>query len=491
MSFKNILSLFICLIAFSSCSKWIDVKPTDRLSEDALFQDASGYLKALNGVYVELANNGLYGRFMTTANVDAMAQYYYITSSTNQFYDYAVFNYTTAMTKGGFDGAWKKAYELIANLNVIIEKSGNAPSSKLPEPHFSLIKGEAHALRAMLHFDMLRLFGPIWSEANKKILCIPYVTTSQSEVSPLLSSEEVMIQIEKDLNTALDLLKDSDPIFKEGIKTTGSPTIPTDQLFRQYRFNYFAVKSLLARTNMWKGDKANALQNALSVIQDSKIEGKDIFPFVGLSSAVSADKPDRVFSTEVIFSLYTIKRTEMYDITFSANLEDYRRLSVNSMNSDMSRINALYDNANDYRRRVWEQVNVAGKEIVTNQKYKNHVDAPGRYMIPLIRISEMYLIAAECSDNLQEATKFFNVTRTSRNVNSLTPSNLAELKNLITAEYRREFLGEGQTFFYYKRNSAQNIPNNAALTGDKNMNINNYQVPLPESELSLRSKGIK
>ncbi|MFD2556782.1 RagB/SusD family nutrient uptake outer membrane protein [Sphingobacterium tabacisoli] len=491
MNFKNILFLLLCLTTLNSCSKWIDVKPSDRLSEDVLFQDASGYLKALNGVYVELANNNLYGRFMTTANIDAMGQYYYISSSTNVFYDYAVFNYTTANTKSGFDNAWKKAYELIANLNVIIEKSGNAPTSKLPNPYYGIVRGEALALRAMLHFDMLRLFGPIWSESNKKTTCIPYVTFSKSEISPLLSSEEVMIKVEEDLNLALELLKENDSIFKEGIKTSASPTSPNDQLFRQYRFNYFAVQSLLARTNLWKGDKANALKNAVSVIQNAKIDGKAIFPFVTLSAAVSPDKPDRVFSTEVIFSLYTILRSNMYDMTFSANLEDFRRLSVNGLNSDFSRINAMYDNANDHRRRVWEAVNVAGKEIVTNQKYKLHTDAPGRYMIPLIRMSEMYLIAAECSENIQEAAQFLNAVRNSRNINNLTPNNPQELKNLITSEYRREFLGEGQIFFFYKRNSAQNIPNNASLVGDKNMSLVNYQVPLPDSEVSLRSKAVQ
>ncbi len=491
MNFKNILLLLLCLTTLNSCSKWIDVKPSDRLSENVLFEDAPGYLKALNGVYVELANNSLYGRFMTAANIDAMGQYYYVNSSTNVFYDYAVFNYTTANTKTGFDNAWKKAYELIANLNVIIEKSGNAPTSKLPNPYYGIVKGEALALRAMLHFDMLRLFGPIWSENSKKTVCIPYVTISNSDISPLLSSEEVMMKVEEDLNSALELLKESDPIFKEGIKTSGNLTTPNDQLFRQYRFNYFAVQSLLARANIWKGDKINALKYASSVIQNAKIEGKDIFPFVTSSSAVSPDKPDRVFSTEVIFSLYTILRTNMYDITFSASLEDFRRLSVNGLNSDFSRINAMYDNANDHRRRVWEAVNVAGKEIVTNQKYKNHTDAPGRFMIPLIRISEMYLIAAECTENIQESTRLLNVVRTSRNVNNLTPNNTQELKNLITSEYRKEFLGEGQTFFYYKRNSAQNIPNNAALVGDKNMSLVNYQVPLPESEVSLRSKVVQ
>jgi len=488
MRFKHIILSILCFATLNSCSKWIDIKPSDRLSEDVLFQDTPGYLKALNGVYIELTHDNLYGRFMTAGHIDAMGQYYFSSSSTNIFNDYAVFNYTTSNTKYGFDNAWRKAYELIANVNVILEKAGDRPSAKLSEPYFGIVKGEALALRAMLHFDMLRLFGPIWSESAKKIVCIPYSATSKSVVTPLLSSEQIMEKIEADLNASLDLLQTTDPIFKEGIKTASTANVPTNQLYRQYRLNYFAVKALLARTNLWKGDKTNALKNALSVIQTAKIDSKDIFPFVTLVNATSSDKPDRVFSTEVLFSLYTINRINTYEKVFSANQEDWLRLSVNSRNDDMSRINAMYDNDNDYRKRAWEKVNIAGKEIVTNQKYKDHNDAPGRNMVPLIRLSELYLIAAECTDNLQEATRYLNITRNSRNINSLTPTNKEDLKKLITAEYRKEFLSEGQIFFYYKRNSMQNIPNHAALVGDKNMILSNYQVPLPESEVSLRSK---
>ena len=42
----------LCLLAFCSCSSWIDIKPSDRLSEGMLFEDRQGFEKAINGVYV-------------------------------------------------------------------------------------------------------------------------------------------------------------------------------------------------------------------------------------------------------------------------------------------------------------------------------------------------------------------------------------------------------------------------------------------------------
>ena len=491
MNFKHIFFILFGLISLSSCSKWIDVKPNDRLAEDVLFEDASGYLKALNGVYVELAHDDLYGRFMTASALDAMAHYYYISAtgtSVPLYQDYAAYGYTEAHIKYGFDAAWQKAYTLIANLNVIIEKCADAPSAALPEPYYAVVKGEALGLRAMLHFDMLRLFGPIWSETTKEKPCIPYAMTAHNEISPLSSSEQVMAYIEADLSEALDLLQETDPIRTEGINNGPGADNRNDFTYRQYRFNYFAVKALMARTALWKGDKVKALRYAEEVIQEAQVGDEAIFPFVTLTAVNDIERPDRVFSTEVIFSLYNINRVKTYNEVFSASLESDMRLSMNAMNEDMSRVNAMYDNSNDYRLKAWEIENapVSGS-MVTNNKFKDYVDAPGRYMVPLIRISELYLIAAECSDNLEKASGYVNTLRHNRNVQDLTPAGFPELADLIKAEYRREFLGEGQLFFYYKRCGLQNIPSYSQLTGDQTISLTNYQVPLPDSEIRWRA----
>ena len=61
------------------------------------------------------------------------------------------------------------------------------------------------------------------------------------------------------------------------------------------------------------------------------------------------------------------------------------------------------------------------------------------------------------------------------------------LKNLIRAEYVREFIGEGQLFFYYKRNGLQNIPDGATVSSVKSMSLDSYVFPLPDGETSQRA----
>jgi hypothetical protein len=98
------------------------------------------------------------------------------------------------------------------------------------------------------------------------------------------------------------------------------------------------------------------------------------------------------------------------------------------------------------------------------------------------------LIAAECSPELAKATAYFNSLRTARNCVSLAPVDQTALKTEITKEFRREMLGEGQQFFYYKRNAMQALPNSSTLniSPEKTMVLTNYTVPLPDSETSQR-----
>lgn len=479
-----ILSLFTL-----SCNKWVDVKPTDRLGEDQLFVNKEGYLKALNGVYVEMANEMLYGRTMTAGAIDVLANYYYLPSSVHTFYNYTVFSYQDAGPKAAFNNSWVKAYELIANCNVILEKCGNAPSDVLPEPYYGIIKGEALALRAMLHFDMLRLYGPIYNEANKAKPAIPYVNKTGFEVQPLSSSEQVMSQVTGDLNAALELMANTDPVRTEGVRNIANPSGPNDLYYRQYRLNFYAAKALLSRAYLWQNKKADALAQAESLLAEVKTPTKTVFPYITFAAVSNVDKPDRMFSTEVMFSLYNINRVRVYNQLFDVNLVPNSKLSFTAGDVNEDRVNSIYDDANDYRRRVWQNASSGTVTATTNVKFADVLDGPGRYMMPLIRISEVLLIAAECHPDLTTATAYFNELRTARNCVSLNPANEALLKTEIGKEYRREMLGEGQTFFFYKRNAYATIPNHTTLriTPEKSMSVSNYTVPLPDSEIALRN----
>ena len=126
----------------------------------------------------------------------------------------------------------------------------------------------------MLHLDMLRLFGPVYDETSKTTECIPYVTNTDAQISPLLSAEVVLESVIGDLKTALNLLKESDPILTDGVRNEGNSTGDNALNYRQFRLNYYAVKALLVRAYAWGHDESNALVTAEEILREVQVEGR-------------------------------------------------------------------------------------------------------------------------------------------------------------------------------------------------------------------------
>ena len=474
--------LALLLIATTSCESWIDVEPTDRLSEDKVFSTQKGFLQSLNGIYSEMNNSSVYGGNLSAGIIDVMAQYYNAGSDNGYTYYYpARYDYNNTSLKNTFESVWSKMYNLITSANIIIEKCDQ--TNVLSAQYQKMIKGEALAIRAMLHLDLLRIFGPIMS-VNATELAIPYMTLSDQNIQDILTADVVINKIISDLGQASQLLEASDPIITDGVMSQPTEEDNIDQCYRQYRLNYYAVQALLARANLWKGDKATALQIAEDVIS----EAGSIFPFVSYASATGS-KPNRVFSSEVMFSLYNANRINVYRRYFAPTL-DIRNILTFAGTLDSGRVPDLYDSQNDYRYQMWEIPSEGESNLILN-KYADVSIKDGStdhycYMIPLIRLSELYLIAAECETDFGKAVQYLNTIRNKRNCPNVEPADENELKNYITNEFRKEMIGEGQMFFYYKRNAMESIPNGSSTSGNTSMPLKNYVVPVPESEIDNR-----
>lgn len=485
---KKTISIFkssflaLSLIAAVACESWIDVEPTDRLAEDKVYSTQKGFLQALNGVYAEMNNNTVYGGHLSVGVIDVLAQYYDGGSENSYtYYYYPRYDYTNTGVKNTFSNVWSKMYSLISSANIILEKCEQ--TDVLPSQYQKMIKGEALAMRAMFHLDLLRLFGPVMSE-NAHEMAIPYVTVADQNIQDFLTADVVIDRIIHDLTEASGLLQSSDPVLTDGVKHTPEAGDNIDFCYRQYRLNYFAVQVLLARAYLWKGDQTEALtisENAIS-------KAESIFPFIS-SSAANGSYPDRVFSSEVIFALYNTNRINVYRKYFASTLDTRNILSF-AGTLDSGRIPELYDSQNDLRYKMWSASSEGDNDLIFN-KYEDVVLKDGStnhycYMMPLIRLSELYLIAAECETDFSKALTYLNTLRNKRNCPNVTPRNSEELMNNITSEFRKEMIGEGQMFFFYKRHAMQSIPNGSSTSGNINMIMKNYVVPVPDSEIDNR-----
>lgn len=467
------------LLTLSACDAWLDVKPYDKISQDELLSTEDGYMKLLNGIYVELNSDMLYGGALSVEMIEIMGGAYTIgTDNTvwGNYADLAEYEYGTDYWRARFNEIWNKAYSLILNCNLLLDNL-QATTVIFTGDNYKIIKGEALALRAMLHFDMLRIFGPVYSR-NPDMPAIPYYKRYSVVPNEILPASEVADEILHDLQEARILLA-NDPVRTSGTMTSApSDGSSTFMYYRNLRLNYYAVTSLLARCGLYFGDKESAYKYAVEVIEAAD---SGIFPFVDRSLVTgSPDDPDRIFSSEVIFALTHSQRNKLFKNYYDpSRIPNYVfRMDNDLMSNRIFGGGALTGgNQDDYRYRVNWVATGANRYFY---KYSDMAD-PGSIvntMIPMIRLGELYLIAAESrSEDIGAGVVYVNKLRANRGVSGLQ----SLTQEILQYEYIRELYGEGQLFFMYKRmfspvlfssNDSRNPRPSDAV----------FVVPLPSSE---------
>ena len=478
---KKILYTMIlaCSTMMVSCDSWLEVKPYDKISEGELQKSEEGYQKMLNGIYIDLNSDALYGQSLSVEMIEVMGGAYAIGTDNSvwgNYKDLSNYQYGTEYWRNRLDQTWNKAYALILNSNKILE-SINQNQGLFTGGNYYAVKGEALALRAMLHFDMLRLFGPVYAKDSDK-KAIPYYNKQTNSPEPILTAKEVAEKVVADLEEARILLA-NDPVKTEGTLMSGSQDGTSNFMrYRALRLNYYAVEALLARVNLYMGNKTEAFKYATDVIRTAD---QGIFPFVDKSLVIgSPADPDRIFSSEVLFALTNTSRSKIHKNFYDpSRLPNYVfRMDDNLMS------NIVYGGAattggyqDDYRYRAnW----IATGSNRYFYKYSDMVASGSiqNTMIPMICLGEMFLIAAESqSDDLAKGVQYVNALRRNRgvaNLQTLTP-------DLLKYEYIRELYGEGQLFYLYKRLNSDIITSSNANKNPKASDLI-FVVPLPDSE---------
>lgn len=474
------LLLLLCMqVMLSSCNKWLDVKPEDRTLEEDIFSHETNINKALNAIYNKFASDDLYGQQLTKSTVDVMAQYYNSTakrvSGSNRYVEVVNFNYKAIENQNYYNGIWTSGYQAILSVNNFLAglETYDVP---LTADKISILQGESYGLRALMHFDLLRLFGPVYAVDPQKE-SIPYKLNTAVGIQPLLPASKVIELVMKDLKTAENLLR-NDPVVLSGSNMTTTSNIDGFYKNRNRRMNYYAVLALQARVYLYQGDKVLAAAAAEKVIA----EASKWFGWKGEQDHLGADG-DRLFSTEVIFGLDDLNLYTSVRSLFEAALND--DLLLAPLKAPNVALDVYENNAQDFRYIAnWEDLSASQAAIRPYSKlfvkYKD-VETKSknwRNLQPMVRISELYFILAECKADLS----YLNTIGSHRGLEPLSPS--ANLSNELLKAYRKEFLGEGQLFFFYKRTNQTTIKghNLASLP----MNATKYVVPLPLSETNQR-----
>lgn len=442
------LSCYILLLV--GCNNWLDVKPTNWVEQEEMFSTENGFKNALTGVYIQMKSPSLYGKNLTMDFTENLAQHWKVNASSIEGYT-SMFDYKNASVESLIDGIYTSFYGTMVNINNLLSFVDNGV---LSSDIYALVKGEALGLRAFLHFDLLRLYGPIPGQhTNNKILA--YAQKVSRDNLPVHTWQEYIIFLEKDLNDAEKFLYE---VEHKGIK---------DDFFayRQNRMNYWAVLALKARFYLWIQNKEKAAEYAAKVISAKKFK---------LSQSADFTNKDYVASSEHLFSMHVYNLEEFTEIYF------YRAGGVQQTKSLIEE-DLFQNDVTDIRKtELWKQIKETSSTRFVLMKYKQgDAIVASKEQIPLIRLYEMYLIAIECSDDATVYQPLIDELVHARNMSlDMTGADVNKKNKFVADEYNKEFYGEGQQFYQYKRRNDETIMW-SNIAGSESV----YVLPLPKNEI--------
>lgn len=476
------LGLALLSLGMTSCSDWFDVIPRSSVYEDDLYSKEQGFQSTLTGLYIAMGDNNLYGRELTFGITDVVSGIYYLPKINNNAYKYAAqYNYEYSSTKSTITGIWNSAYNVIANANVLLKEIGvkqdvdaeNTAGYTLSDKFNSaqtrdIIAGEALAVRALLHLDLLRLYGANPQvDANKP--SIPYVTALQKEATPQSTTSEAIQKVITDLLQAEKLLKSTDPIVE------GNPAVDDTYFKKSCRathLNYYAVCGLLARAYQYAGDNENAGKWAKVVI-DSKA--------FSWNTTTDWTKNNFIASKELLFNLYISDMKDRQTPYFKYSSEENNEGQLLLMSAQ--RYNDLYD-ATDKRGKgfmAYQGNYLCQKYVVTEGNVADSLTVQHR--IPVLRLSEMYYILTEsylAEGKVEEAASTLDTELKAYGLKNVDLTTSENIRKCLDQEYQREFVAEGQWFYYIKRRNASNLIDTQYVV--------DFVFPLPDNEYTYANR---
>lgn len=442
----------ILAASLSSCvNDWLDVAPSDGTDADAALTSSSDLAAARTGMYAALKGNSnlvdYYGQqFFVYGDVHAGDDYQYNNiGGSNRASFYYDMNYQTASeftsSTSSSNVAWKSPYIVIGRANRIIAAAEGGALSDAAEAKATIDQyaAEAKVLRALAHFDLVRIYGKPYTEDQGASLGVPLVTeVLESNAKPARSTvAEVYTQVVKDLTEA---------ISSNALATETEPGY----------VSVWGAKAILSRVYLNMGDYANALSVAEDIIKNS---GAALWTRDQYFKAWDASTPNE---SEFLFRLNVTGSTDNNDLNGIGNLQ--QRDGYKEMVATKKFVDMLTSDPKDVRNGMFLPA-TAAKEVATygtNKVYLNKLRGQGGNsrnvtIVPIIRLSEVYLTAAECAFRNNDKTKAVEYLNDLVKNRTTTEASLATVDNItlerILIERRKELIGEGQRYFDALRNN--------------------------------------
>ncbi len=466
------INIYLILLAFvmllPSCEDYLTQEPRLKQTTELTLSSYDGLMNAAVATYSLLYDDFWYARdFIVVADLKGgNAKISPITSG--RFVTTSLWNNTPSSTSY----LWTDAYAVIARANNVINAMEGFLEPGVEEADLLPIMGEVRFLRALSYFDMARLYCPAYQEGADNVYGLPLVYVTELGKPSRNTVGETYDLILSDLEYAIENLPDA-PIH-EG---TDAKAWATKN----------AAKALCARANLYMDNWQDAADYATEVIEsgDYTLYTASQFTTWDNGGVWGTDA-----GSEIIFEIFGDEGNASHpnwdQITYIMSPNGYGDIGASKdvidLYEDTDVRKALFTNTADYPNDYW------------SLKYPGKGGDLRIDNIPVLRLSEMYLIRAEAilhgaTVSGTTAVADLNAIRSNRGASGLTSAALQDVYD----ERRRELCYEGHQLFDLKRTGRS--LSRTDFDGAVNQNISypdyRWAMPIPIEETDANTNMVQ
>jgi hypothetical protein len=396
---------FALLLLWTSCDKFLDVKPLDSISDTQTIVDKQSAETAVRGIYSALADGNYYGTSFQSIGYLSGDNIQW-TGSQSQVQEFI--NHKVSADNATISSVWIAIYRTINRTNNVIAKVPEVSDPLLTEALKNQYIGEAYFVRALAYFDLARTWGGV------PLITEPTLTPTDNVGIRRSSLADTYAQVLSDLELAETLLPSSNDRYRAQKKT---------------------VWALKSRFYLYQNNWAKAQEFSDKVIGDANYK---------LLKPYSAFFANNVRGTqESIFEIFYNGTTEVNGHRGQwqpqanggtrqwAPNDAFVALVNDSLVGGNRKVLVAKDNQNRWYGNLY---------------YRNPASDPTY----VIRIAEIYLIRAEAKtqqDDLAGALADLNAVRDRAGLLPSTATTKAEILLAIENERRIEFALEPHRWF--------------------------------------------
>ena len=405
---KNCLFLLLSLVLLTSCDHMLDLDPKENVDSDQLYRSVRSFEYGVVGVY-----NSLHLEYSTLLG-SVLADECTLSNENTGVDGYAIQlnRWTYSSDDELLHETWKDYYHTLYKINTLLENSTRVPQESGEDKEaMAVLIGELHGLRALLHFELHRIFGD--SEAKSgTVLTVPYIVHTDLFQKPGKTPlADFYTLLWKDLQIA-----------ETQLTNAKAPT----------RFSRDATYALAARVALYQKDYRQAIIYATKVINEFAIATLDQYTALWRENQTA----------EVVFKLARNNDDELRPNTLWYNFNTGKSLFYAS-----SKLRQLYTEE-DVRLTLFfgaEQANQIAK-------YSGEAQENRMSDLPVFRVAEQYLIRAEAflktGDPAQALADIQALVHARTGVDD---QQLPLNENQLLRERFKELAFEGHRYFDLKR----------------------------------------